>query len=132
VSIFAPLDPDDLEVLASTATLRRFNPDEVFCRQGELSDDVFLLLQGQVRAWILDKDGQPHALGDSREGACLGEMAVLDPAPRAATVSALTEGLVLVLQGRSFMTLLQGHPAIAEGVLRVLTRRLRGMIQAAS
>jgi hypothetical protein len=132
VSIFAPLDPDDLEVLASTATLRRFNPDEVFCRQGELTDDVFLLLQGQVRAWILDKDGQPHALGDSREGACLGEMAVLDPAPRAATVSALTEGLVLVLQGRSFMTLLQGHPAIAEGVLRVLTRRLRGMIQAAS
>jgi hypothetical protein len=132
VSIFAQLEPDDLEVLAATATLRVLVPDEVLCHQGDLSDDVFVLLQGRVRAWILDQDGSPRSLGDSREGACIGEMAVLDPAPRAATVSALTEGLALVLQGRSFMGMLHEHPAIAEGVLRVLTQRLRSMIQAAS
>lgn len=132
VSIFAQLAPDDLEILAAAATLRPLAQDEVLCCQGDLSDEVFLLLKGNVRAWIRDQDGQPRALGDSKEGACIGEMAVLDPAPRAATVSALTEGLVLILQGRSFMGMLHEHPAIAEGVLRVLTQRLRSMIQAAS
>jgi hypothetical protein len=132
VPIFAQLEPDDLVTLASTATVRTMAPDEVLCRQGDLSDEVFLLLKGRVRAWIRDQDGRPRSLGDSGEGACIGEMAVLDPAPRAATVSALTAGLVLVLQGRLFMEMLHERPTIAEGVLRVLTRRLRSMIHAAS
>lgn len=127
--LFAQLEPDDLEMLAAASRERHFGPDEPLCRQGERSDEVFLILRGRVRTWVLDAGGQPRSLGDSGEGTCIGEMAVLDPAPRAATVTALRDVLTLVLGGRVFRDVLHDRPAVAEGVLKVLTQRLRSMIQ---
>ena len=127
--LFAQLEPEDLELLAASTRERHFGPDETLCRQGDRSDEVFLILRGRVRTWVLDAEGQPRSLGDAGEGTCIGEMAVLDPAPRAATVTALRDVLTLVLGGRVFREVLHERPAVAEGVLRVLTQRLRSMIQ---
>jgi len=127
-SLFADLDPDDLEVLARSAQERRWAPGDALCRQGEWSEDVFILLRGTVRAWVADPQGQARTLGDSSGGACLGEMAALDPSPRTATLTALTEVTALVLDGRAFRDTLQARPEVGEGVLRVLTRRLRSLI----
>ena len=129
VPLFAQLEPDDLEVLAKATRFRTFRPNEHLCHQGDRSDEVFLILKGRIRAWVLDEGGQPRSLGDSTEGACIGEMAVLDPAPRAATVTTLTEVTTLILDGGSFRDVLHDHPAVAEGVLRVMTQRLRSVIQ---
>lgn len=131
VPLFSQLEPDDLDVLAKAATMGSFAPTETLCRQGDRSDEVFLILKGRVRAWVQDSDGQPRSLGDSAEGTCLGEMAVLDPAPRAATVTALSDVTTLVLDGRTFREVLHDHPAVAEGVIKVLTQRLRALIQGA-
>jgi hypothetical protein len=131
VPLFAELEPKELEALASAAALRRFGPEEPLCRQGDHSDEVFLILQGRVRTSALDAGGQSRSLGDSDAGACIGEMAVLDPAPRSATVTALTSVLALILGGRMFREVLHDHPAVAEGVLQVMTRRLRSVIQSA-
>jgi hypothetical protein len=127
--LFAQLEPDELETLATASRERHFGPEEPLCRQGERSDEVFLILRGRVRTWVLDAEGQPRSLGDSGEGTCIGEMAVLDPAPRAATVTALRDVLTLVLGGRVFRDVLHDRPAVAEGVLKVLTQRLRSMIR---
>jgi hypothetical protein len=129
VPLFSRLDPDDLDILAQAARVSVFAPGASLCRQGERSDDVFLILHGRAQTWAEDQGRQTRLLGDCSEGACLGEMAVLDPAPRAATVLASTEVRALVLTGRAFREALHGHPTVAEGVLRVLTQRLRSLIQ---
>jgi hypothetical protein len=130
VPLFAQLDPDDLEVLAGAARVYTYAPEVPLCRQGERSDEVFLLLSGRVRTWILDREQRPQILGEATAGACLGEMAVLDAAPRSATVTAQDDVRALVLGGAAFRDVLQAQPAVAEGVLRVLTQRLRALIQA--
>ena len=62
-----------------------------------------------------------------RAGSVLGEMAVLDPAPRAATVVAGDAGArVLRLDGAAFLDALRDAPDIANGLLKVMARRLRG------
>ena len=127
--LFADLDPEDLELLAQSARERTWMPDEILCRQGDWSDDVFLVLRGRVRAWALDAQGHPRVLGDSTSGACLGEMAALDPAPRTATLTALTEVTALVLDGRAFRDTLHTRPEVGEGVLRILARRLRSLLR---
>ncbi|GLH70545.1 hypothetical protein GETHPA_20780 [Geothrix rubra] len=129
VPLFGELDPEDLEALARSARERRWAAEDILCRQGEWSDDVFLLLRGRVRAWVQTPEGRPRVLGDSTEGACLGEMAALDPAPRTATLTALTEVKALVLDGAAFRDSLQTRPEVGGGVLRVLTRRLRSLIR---
>jgi CRP-like cAMP-binding protein len=54
-------------------------------------------------------------------------MAVLDPAPRAATVIAGDRGArILRLEGDAFLVALHSDPSIASGLLKVMSRRLRG------
>ena len=52
-------------------------------------------------------------------------MALLDIAPRAATVTATTDMELFVLEPRSFGDLLDRHPSVAKRLLAVMARRLR-------
>ena len=66
-------------------------------------------------------------VGKEEAGGLIGEMAVLDPAPRSATVVAGADGTrVLRLNGDAFRHALNLEPAIADGVIRALAQRLRG------
>jgi CRP-like cAMP-binding protein len=59
-------------------------------------------------------------------GSCIGELAVLDPAPREATVIASTVAVrALRLSGGAFRAALGSSPAVSEAVIRILARRLR-------
>src|SRR5437868_437164 len=54
-----------------------------------------------------------------------GEMALLDDAPRSATVRAEAAGELLRLERGRFLQLLEREPRIAYAVARTLSRRLR-------
>ena len=127
VPLFAGLDPVDLQHLTSIAEERRFVTGAALCRVGERSDEVFVVVEGRARAWLQTTGGE-RVLGDSGPGACIGEMAALDAQPRSANVTATEATRALVLAGAEFKQLLHDRPAIAQGVMAVLTRRLREMI----
>jgi CRP-like cAMP-binding protein len=64
-------------------------------------------------------------------GSCIGELAVLDPAPREATVVASTVAVrTLRLSGSAFRQALGASPAVSEAVIRILARRLRHTTEA--
>jgi CRP-like cAMP-binding protein len=131
VPLFVGLDPDDLEQLSGIAHERRYAAGMNLCKEGETGDEVFLVVSGKVQAWVKSAGGgAPRVLGESGEGSCIGEMAALDNAPRTAWVTATAETRTLVLSGAEFKHLLADRPAIAQGVLAVITARLRGMIAA--
>jgi len=82
-----------------------------------------------VRSTIVSRaDGWVQkVVGKEEAGGLIGEMAVLDPAPRSATVVAGADGTrVLRLNGDAFRHSLNLEPAIADGVIRALAQRLRG------
>jgi CRP-like cAMP-binding protein len=128
VPLFASLEPDDLQVLSTITTEKYYAEGEELCRQGEASDDVFLVVHGQAQAWIRTLDGDKQVLGESSDGSCIGEMAALDHAPRSAMVTATAPTRVLLLPGKEFRQLLLDRPAISQAVLGVLVRRLRETI----
>jgi len=61
-------------------------------------------------------------LGD---GEVFGEMAVLDPEPRMASVSAIEDTLLLRMDGSALQDLMTEYDEIARGIVRMLCRRLR-------
>lgn len=125
IGLFDDLDPEDLAELARAGTERWFRQQEQICRAGETGDEAFVVLDGEVS--VLHPDGRVAYV--EGPGGCIGELAVLDPAPREATVVASTVAVrALCLTGVSLRNALSGSPAMSEGIIRILARRLRRTI----
>ena len=87
---------------------------------GEAGDAVYLVVRGRLS---MQQEGV-HFLARG-EGECVGEFALVDPAPRSNTAVAQTDTLLLRWQRRHFDACLANHPEVANGILRILTRKLR-------
>lgn len=126
VPLFASLAPADLLSLAEASVEREFDSGKALCVEGEPGDEVFILLSGDVK--VFRRFGEEEKLvGGEKAGGFIGEMAVLDPAPRAATVLAGEKGTrVLSLAGGTFRDVLNTNPSVVSGVIGALVARLRG------
>lgn len=120
VALFAGLSPPDLLGLDVLAAPRSYAPDAPLCVQGEAGDEVLVILSGSAR--VLVSGTEVNTCGP---GACIGELAVLAPAPRTATVLAIEPTDALVLSGELFRELLRDQPLLVEGVLGQVARRLQ-------
>jgi hypothetical protein len=129
VPTFASLVPDALEGLARSSHERRFAPGEALCIDGDLSDEVFVILSGEVRL-VRGPSADGELIRVEAMSGVIGELAVLDGAPRSASVFAGAGGTnVLQLVGSTFRALLQVDTSVADGVIRTLARRLRSTQQ---
>lgn len=128
VAIFAALPPEELVSLAQSSAELDCEPGAVICDEGQAGESVFLVLSGLVEVYRRLGQAQ-HLVGQEGAGAVLGEMAVLAPAPRAATLLAGPDGAHLMrLEGAAFADALHASPVIAGGVIRSLVQRLRSMV----
>ena len=124
--IFSTIAPEGLAELARACREDEFAPEEALCLEGEPGNEVFILLAGEVKVLKQDAAGE-RVVATEKAGGFIGEMAVLDPAPRSATLRAAAEGVrVLRLDGSAFRTSLNKDSTIASSVIRTLAQRLRG------
>ncbi len=127
VSIFASLGPHALEELARSTNECEFAAHEAVCVQGELGHEVFVLLSGEFNV-IHGPTPDSAPIRTETTGAVIGEIAVLDAAPRSASVFAGPHGgRALRVDGIAFRRVLHMDPGVAEGVIHALTQRLRSM-----
>ncbi|MGH2404809.1 MAG: cyclic nucleotide-binding domain-containing protein [bacterium] len=133
VPIFASLAPESLAELSRPAVEEYLAPGDILMREHEEGDSAFIVLAGDVIVLHqADANGEEVVIDRGTVGAVFGDMAVLDPAPRSATVRAGEAGVrVLRLDGSAFRDALAADPAVAQGVIRTLVQRMRGLIDQA-
>jgi CRP-like cAMP-binding protein len=104
--------------------MRRYRAGTVLLRQDAPGSYVLALTEGRVMVTRTGASGEEliMALGDA--GEVLGDMTVLDEAPRSATVTALTPCTVHVMSSEHFRALIHRHGA-ADTVARHAFARLR-------
>lgn len=115
------LSGSHLDELGRRGTVVDRAAGDVLVRQGERGDHVFVVLSGTAR---IDLDGR-EVLPPVSAGECIGELAVLDSAPRAMTVTAATPMRLLSFEAPRFQAALEEVPGLRDHVTRALTRRLR-------
>ena len=93
---------------------------ELIIRKGDAGDGMYVIVRGKVR--VFDGDRTITHLG---ERDIFGELALLDPEPRAASVAAVTDTRLFRLDREGFSELMAGNIEIVRGVLHVLCERLR-------
>jgi CRP-like cAMP-binding protein len=106
-SILEQLSPAERDALLGHARVRPFRPGEVLLQEGAPGESLLVIRDGQVEVRRGDR-----VLATLGAGHWLGEMALLDPAPRSATVRGTVAGTAWELDRETFLALLaQGDPA---------------------
>lgn len=123
VSIFARTPEDVLADVAMQMSEVRYDAGEVIFKKGDIGNSLYLIVSGEVR--IHDDQRVLSILGDRQ---VFGEMALLDPAPRIATVTALENTHLLRLGQDAFDELIQNRGEVALGIIRVLAGYLRAWV----
>ena len=126
VPIFAGLDDASLEALERRCETRRFQEGAVVVSEDEPGEALFVLVAGKVKVVLYGESGREVILSIfSKPGDLFGEMALLDDAPRSATVAAMEPSTLLALCRSDFRAHVDRHPSIAVQVMAELSRRLR-------
>ncbi|MEI9949418.1 MAG: protein kinase [Pseudomonadota bacterium] len=106
---------------------KTFAPGAIIIREGELGDEAYMIVSGTCRAQRA-RDGQQETLGTMTVGDVFGEMALLLAEPRAASVQALDQVTVLVLD-QATMTAGLGFDGWTGALVRALAHRFRALEQ---
>jgi CRP-like cAMP-binding protein len=119
------LSEADRRALAACGRRHRYRRGTPLFHEGDRSDFVVVILEGRVKVVVHASDGTETLLSVRGPGAIVGELAGIDDSPRLASALALEAVTAQVLQADEFRAFVEGHPATAVVLLRVLVGRLR-------
>jgi CRP-like cAMP-binding protein len=129
VALFGGLEPATVARLAVMLDPQRFAPGQEVCREGEPGRRMWVVLEGEVLVSRRGPSGERVRLVRLGVGECFGEMTLVDPQPRSATVAATRPTILLSLSTRDLHALyredLPGYVRVVQNLARELSRRLR-------
>lgn len=98
---------------------------DTFIRQGEPAKSAYIVEEGRVEIYIEKTNAPAQFVGTRGPGTILGEMALIDDAPRTANVRALEDCKLIEITREDFMRRLNATDPVMQTVMRVLMTRYR-------
>jgi sigma-B regulation protein RsbU (phosphoserine phosphatase) len=114
----------ELNNLMSVATARTYPAGSIICREGELEYVFYVIQDGKIAFTKKIASGEQF-LGLKGRGEFFGELGVLDRAPRAATVHAISDCNLIEINGDTLDDILTRNPSVARAIMRGITRSMR-------
>lgn len=115
VKIFSSVPEPQLVDLATIVESVDYEAGELVMRQGDLGTSMYIVANGKVRIFEGERE-----LGTLGNRAVFGELAALDPEPRAASIEALEDCTLLKLEGEALYDLMSGNKEVTRGIVHVL------------
>ena len=106
------------------AVERSFEVGQALVREGEVGDELFVILEGTVHVERVEPDGTTRMIRTYTAGDHVGELAVLLQRPRVATVVADSALRTLVIGGDGLTAILRERPDAAMAMLATLAERI--------
>ncbi len=127
IDILKDLDHATLGKVAESIHFRGFEAHQEVVAHQDSTQDVFLILEGQLRVTIFSKAGKEISFRDLGPGESFGELSAIDGSPRSASVLTLRPARVGTISQPAFMELVTHNPHVARAVLRKLTFLVRSL-----
>lgn len=115
------------DLLPPTEQRVPFKPGQAIFKEGDFGDFMYVLLEGTVEVLVHGK-----SVGAFQPVEVFGEMAIIDPQPRSASVVAKTNCKLVRVNRPRFLVLVQNTPEFALHLMQMLVDRIRWMDSAAS
>ena len=132
VSFFNPVVKDsplfeDLSELELNAVMafwepRRLKKGEVIFSEGAAGEEMFILVDGKINAWVNRTDGSRQQIFEISPGDFFGEMSIIANESRSATLTAAVNSELLVFHGIDFYRIVFEHPMIGVKLLKAIRK----------
>lgn len=125
VAIFSGLSKDDLELLEHHMVTRSFQKNTIIINEGDEASSFFIIIKGAVKVFLSNEEGKEIIINAQGAGDHFGELALLDDAPRSASVITTEKSTIGVIAKEDFHKLLAKNTDLSLNLIRELTRRVR-------
>ena len=110
----------EINIFKHSPDARTLEPGEILFREGDAGDAMFAVVEGGIELVV-----GGEAVEVVGPGGILGELSLVDAAPRSATARAQAASRVVPVDHRQFVFLVQEHPTFALQVMAIMAERLR-------
>src|SRR4051794_11043483 len=129
--LLGALDEATLNAIAARATVGRYRRGDPVVVEGEPGGDLLVVASGRMKVISRSSDGDEVVLAIAGAGDVLGELSLMDAAPRSATVEAAEVSVVVRISGATVRETIRAHPELAEELIAQQAdtiRRVSGMV----
>lgn len=125
VPIFSDLDQETIQKIVKSGTIQSYKKNSVILSEEDSGSALFVIAKGKVKIARTSNDDKEVILAILSESDFFGEMSLLDGMTRSATVTALEDSKLFMIQRAEFLDLLKKFPEVSIALLTELTKRLR-------
>jgi len=126
VPIFSDLDDETLAKIVKPGVIQSFKKNSIILSEEDTGSALFVIAEGKVKISRSSNDDKEVILAILNESDFFGEMSLLDGMVRSATVTAIEDSKLFIVQRTEFLDLLKKYPDVSIALLTELTKRLRG------
>ncbi|RZJ13486.1 MAG: cyclic nucleotide-binding domain-containing protein [Acidovorax sp.] len=119
------IEPEALEMLRAHLEWVEVPGGSTLMSQGEPGESMYLTVSGRLRAYVRSDDGAQRRVADMGRGQVIGEISLFTDAPRAATVVAVRDSVLVRLTKDVFKTLLASSAQVSIALTRQIIQRLQ-------
>ena len=124
ISLFQGMSHDDLHFIADSVETVSIRKGEVLFNEGDKANRAFFVKEGEVEI-LKESSGREVLLAVRGEGAVIGEMALLQSAPRSATIRARTDTVFYAIDKENFDRLLHSSPSAMQSLFYTMLERMK-------
>lgn len=124
VPLFAGLDREQVTLLCRSSRRVAVTSGDLVIEEGAAGHALYIILSGELEVSKRD-DGRDLVLAIRRAGEFLGEMSLIERAPRTASARATTDGELLEIDAAAFQALIETNPGFGTTILKTMAGRLR-------
>jgi CRP/FNR family cyclic AMP-dependent transcriptional regulator len=126
--LFSELSEQELNYIAERAVVRHFDAGQLIFSEGEACPGLWIIETGKVRIYKSSPSGREQVLAIEGPGSSVAELPVFDGGKYPASAASVNEAKLLFISKEDFRSLRLKHPEVALKVLRIVGRRLRGLV----
>ncbi len=130
MNFFMDFNDEEIEVLASVLQEKNFKTGTTIFKEGDEGSALYIIKRGEVKACKTTPEGDLLTLTHHKDGDIFGEMAFLDGRPRSASIVAVTDTTVFVLEKKDFETLIDNHPRLIYKMLKNIVFNIHAIVRA--
>ncbi|MCP4631977.1 MAG: mechanosensitive ion channel [candidate division Zixibacteria bacterium] len=114
--LFSVLSDEELGILAVNSPLYSFGVEEDVITQGDMGTSMFVIVSGEVKVLVRNKDGIETELVQLGAGNAFGEMSLFTGENRNATIRCLTDAELVEITKDDFKDILLKNPSLVKEI----------------